>query len=239
MQDKRILHKIGQFWYNPLMHLYHATPQKLDDEYLTPRTKNVQLDADGQSARLTDYNDENTPYVFAATDSGFAATYAVPRGTRLGNYRGLGDTNLLFVEKESIIGDANFHGGLYIFPDTGFVPLFNKEADPTEQMVSPQSVDLTKARFEPIANLNDLMGKSVQVYQIADQYSSERFHADTEGLGADKAAFLKKLHSLMEEGNVRWLNKERGLNPVQSLISGTKTPQIKTGPSFEGPALEV
>ena len=139
-----------------LMRLYHATPGRLAEECLTPRTKNVLMEENGL-ARLTDYSEDNTPYVFASPDSAFSATYAVPKGIRLGNYRGHGDTHLLLVDKESAIGDPDFDGGLYIFPDTGFVPLHDREGRPTEQMVSPHPVNLKNAGFIPLKNFNDLM----------------------------------------------------------------------------------
>jgi hypothetical protein len=219
------------------MQLYHATPAELAEECLTPRTKNVLMEENGLAARLTDYSEDNIPYVFASPDKAFSATYAVPKGIRLGNYRGHGGTNLLLVDKESAIGDPDFHGGLYVFPDTGFIPLHDREGRPTEQMVSPHPVDLKSAGFVPLKNFNDLMRESVQVYQIADHYGPDDFHGETRGLGENE--FLKKIRSLCEEGKLRWLNEERSLNPVESLIPRTERPHEKTGPSFEGPVFGI
>lgn len=213
------------------MRLYHATSEKLAQDLLEPRTKNVQMDSQAGTARLTDYDDKNTPFVFAATDPAFAATYAIPRGVRWGNYMGYENTHLLLLEKESIVGDPAFQGGLYVFDDADFVPLIDQQGAPTQQMVSALSVDLKQADFEPITGLNDLMRRSVQLYQIADDYSINDFERETDRLGG--ADFLLKIHSLVEGGKVRWLNDERAFNPVQSLLP--MPAQTKTGPSFEGP----
>jgi hypothetical protein len=222
------------------MILYHASPVMIAQNKLTPQTRNVTMSQDGKSALLTQYDEHNKPYVFATDDLPFAAAYALPKGVRLGNYRGHDQTNILLLEKESVIGDPDLKGGVYSFDSKDFIPVLTQDGQPTNQWVTASPIHLQNEDFLILPDLNAVMKNRVQVYQIADDYSIDNF--DKEMKWADNDAFLQKLKDLTEQGKLRWLNKERGINPHDCLTKTVQANQSlheKTGPSFDRPALEI
>lgn len=182
---------------------------------MMPTTRNVSLaeTADGTSvAEICAYGDQNIPYVFASSDAMFAMTYAVPRGVRLGNYRGCNRTQIVLVDKESLIGAPAFDGGMFSFQTTGFIQV-HEDGRPLEQWVSDKPVDLTTAAFTPVGTFEDLMHAGVQVFQIAERESigAERLFNDWTRISKsvpDESAWLHHVAELLSAGHLRWLNQE-------------------------------
>lgn len=201
--------------YNPLMVLlYHASPYPVSGDVLTPGTRNIVVN--GDTARQVAYDDHAAPYLYAAGDRAEAATYAIPKGTRFGNMQGMnGRAQILFVDQELIIGDPVLQGGVHGFHSDDFIPMVNADGQPNGQWVSAKPCDLRDSSYTPIRSINDIMREGVQVYQVADAplYDVDSFYRDIFG-GTDPHAALD---DAVRAGRVRWLNEERGINPVYDL----------------------
>lgn len=220
------------------MALYHAIATAPVGNCIHPRTKNIVVGNDGQFAYLTDYSDDNIPYLFAADDSGFALTYTLPKGIRLANYQGHHGTNILLVNQENLIGDPKLVGGLYILNAENFIPVLTKEGAQTGQWVRPDPVYLIDTAFIPIPDINHIMSHGVQTLQIADSYNANDFFDETHGGNHDQ--FLAKMEQLRITGKLRWLNEERDIHPINGLtLSGLVKDNKKTGPFIKDPAFEI
>lgn len=182
---------------------------------LIPVTRNIAIN--GDSARQVAYDDNATPYLYAADNRALAATYAVPKGVRLGNMASANKrVELLFVDQESMIGDPDLKGGIYSFDSIDFIPVVDEHGNKNGQWISEKACDLGNGTYTPLRSFNDLMREGIQIYQIADRpvYDVDSFYNDilhTQDLYA-------ALDSAVLAGRVRWLNEERGINPIDDLV---------------------
>lgn len=199
--------------------LYHSTPYPKNGDVLTPATRNVSIRDTGQGkiAEQIEYADENTPYVYAADNQGLSITYAVTKGVRLGNMTSPAGAEILFVDQESIIGDPELKGGIYAFESGNFFQI-HQRGQPTSQWVSAEAVDLRQAEYTPVRSLNDIMKNGVQIYQIADDsgYDAAKLYQDMTEV-KDDASLAALIGDLAQAGKLRWMNQERGINPVNCL----------------------
>ncbi|WP_435641981.1 hypothetical protein [Micavibrio aeruginosavorus] len=220
------------------MKLYHSSPVTLEAAELTPRTRNIRLAEreDGTAiARFTDYADTNPPFVYATDNPSLSLTYAVPKGVRLGNMHGLGGAEILFLDQESKIGDPTLEGGIYSFDSDDFVQIHRDDGQATDQWVSGHAVNLERATFQRVESLNDLMRAGVQVYQVADHYSTDDFYTDVFEIANDPDGAKERamLDRLVEEGKVRWLNEERMIRPENCLKTETSGARAQPDPAFK------
>ena len=210
-----------------MVKLYHSTPYPAEDfRVINPGTRNVEINEtpDGPVVHAVPYDENNTPYVYAADNAQLSITYAVHKGVRIGNLS-LSGGEILFVDKESIIGDPKLEGGLFSFESDRFMQL-RINGGMSAQWVSPYPVDLTKADFLRIRSLNDIMKAGVQVYQIADNPDCSAYqHYLDMGEAENDAALKTFLNSRIQSGALRWLNEERGIAPV-NLLTDEAAPKM-------------
>jgi len=178
----------------------------------------MQDSAEGQVARQVPYDDASVPYLYASDSKELSLTYAVTKGVRLGNMSGgKAGIEILFVEREGIIGDPELEGRLYSFDSDRFTQVINDDG-PTNQWVSAEPLNLRQAEYLPVRSLNDLMKAGIQVYQIADHadYDSYEFYKDWTKQ-TDEAGCRDSIQQLLQSGKMRWLNQERSIHPVDYL----------------------
>ena len=204
------------------MKLYHASPVPIEGGVLNPTTKNIQLaqTAEGaQIATFTEYNDQNTPYIFATDNPQLSMTYTVPKGLRLGNMHGCGGAEILFMDQESLIGDPDLQGGIYSLESESFRQIHVDGEGPIDQWVSADSFDLKNAEYVPVKSLNDIMRAGVQIYQVSDNYSANEFYEEWRKIGNDPdgSQNMDFIKNSVQSGKLRWMNEERGINPVNCL----------------------
>jgi hypothetical protein len=204
------------------MKLYHASPVPIEGGTLTPATKNIQLaqTADGtEIAKFTEYDDKNIPYVFATDNPQLSMTYTVPKGLRLGNMHGRGGAEILFMDQESLIGDPDLQGGMYSLVSENFKQIHVDGEGPIDQWVSADSFDLKNAEYVPVKSLNDIMRAGVQIYQVSDSYSAAEFYEEWRKIGNDPdgSQNMDFVKNSVQSGKLRWMNEERGINPVNCL----------------------
>ncbi|VVN79587.1 hypothetical protein PS691_00986 [Pseudomonas fluorescens] len=161
-------------------------------------------------ANITNYSDQNTPYLYATPNPLLAMTYTMPKGVRTANCHGLFGTELLFIDKESIIGDPELLGGMYSFNSHQFLQA-HLDGVPTDQWVSSEHVDISKAEFIRVQSINDIMRSGVQVFQISDDYDAYAFSLD-EPADSSESSMIHHYAQLVETGKLRWLNEERCIN---------------------------
>lgn len=218
------------------MKLYHSSPVALDVVELTPRTRNIRLSEgnDGTPvAHFTEYADTNPPFVYATDNQSLSLTYAIPKGVRLGNMHGHGGAEIVFLDRESKIGDPDLRGGIYSFHSENFVQVHNNAGQPTGQWVSALPVNLQQADFRRIETLNDLMREGVQVYQIADHYDIDAFYTEIFESGRSGDETLGILDRLVDEGKMRWVNEERMIRADNCLRTTCSEPQAQPEQSFK------
>ena len=205
------------------MKFYHSTPVPLTGVSLNPTTRNIVPATDGLGkdiALFTEYADQNDPYLFATDNLQLSLTYAVPKGVRLANLHGYGGTEILLLDQESRIGDPDLEGGVYSFESGNFRQI-HVDGKGIDQWVSPDPVFLMNAEYTPVRSLNDIMKQGVQIYQVADDvdYDAAAFYRDIREIkdDPDDLKLLSLLKDLTLSGKLRWMNAERGINPVECL----------------------
>ncbi|MBU0800193.1 MAG: hypothetical protein KKA05_04235 [Alphaproteobacteria bacterium] len=214
--------------------LYHASPYPIEGQSLNPATRNVALEHDASGtiiARAVPYDDAGAPYIYAADKEQFAMTYTVSKGVRFGNWPSAnGRCEIMFVDQESRIGDPQLTGGIYSFESNDFIAMHNEDG-PNGQWVSAQVLDLhAQAQYTPVRSFNDIMRTGVQIYQVADDpaYNANQFYEDV--MHADGDAY-EVLRSALAAGKIRWMNQERGINPVDDLtVAAAVTSSLKIQP---------
>lgn len=200
--------------------LYHSLPAPPEGDVLRPGTRNVAMveaDDGTLTAHAVEYAPDNVPYLYAADNLQLSATYALPKGIRLGNMHGHGGAEILFIDQESVIGDPDLTGRVYQFESDHFHQL-HIDGKPSDQWVSDKGIDTQSADYLPIQSLNDIMRTGVQIYQLGEneKYTANDLYEDMVSSNMDES-FLNKVKALQEEGKLRWVNEERGIHPVSCL----------------------
>lgn len=221
------------------MKLYHSNPYPLVGDTLNPTTKNISLvvDAEGNGrAVFKEYDESGAPYIFATDNKQLSMTYTVPKGVRIGNIHGYRGTEILFLDKEGVIGDPELKGGMYSFESDQFLQAHRGEV-PSDQWVSSSPLLLAQAEFTPVQSFNDVMKSGVQIYQIGDRedYDVEGFMQDWDNI-RDDADFLRHIQELTQTGKLRWMNEERGINPINGLQE-KQIPVSALVPRLQNPSL--
>lgn len=204
------------------MKFYHASPAPVEGDALNPGTRNIAVvrQADDTCvAQFTEYDDKNAPYLFATDNPQLSMTYTVPKGVRLGNMHGHGGAEILFLDQETVIGDPDLKGGMYSFESDDFARI-HKGQEATDQWVSASPVNLKQAEFTPVSSFNDIMRTGVQIYQLADSEDTYAFMQQWDEIDEKDPSgdsMLTHVQDMVRAGRMRWINEERGINPVNCL----------------------
>lgn len=183
-----------------MVQLYHSSPSPLPSDVLEPRTAHREI------------NGVKQPLVFASDSMMESLTYTVPKGVRDMNVV-VPDTGaqILFLSPESEIGEPELQGGIYSFESDNFAQAI-LDGEPSTQWVSSEAVSLADATYTRISSINDIMAGGVQILQLGgrDDFGHEEFEAVKKLRDPE---FFHKVEELVQGGQLRWLNQERGINP--------------------------
>ena len=193
-----------------MVQLYHSSPYPLPSDVLEPLTAHREI------------NGVMQPLVFASDSRQESLTYTVPKGVRDMNMAVPGTgAQILFLSPETEIGEPELQGGIYSFESDGFAQAI-LDGELSTQWVSSEAVPLADATYTRISSINDIMAGGVQILQLGgrDDFGHEQFDAVKK---LRDPHFLQKVEELVQGGQLRWLNQERGINaqsPFPSRISG-------------------
>lgn len=158
-------------------------------------------------------NGREDSFVFVSDDEQHSLTYAVTKGVRLMNGH-VDETGaqFLMLDREAVIGDPLLKGGIFSLQSDVFEQVIFNEI-PSNQWVTTTPVDLSGADYRRITSFNDLMAKNIQLYQLADHYMVDDWHKESSDCSGDQAIY-DLICARIDEGKIRWMNEERGINPT-------------------------
>lgn len=188
-----------------MVRLYHSSPYPLQSGTLEPRTAHREI------------NGVKQPLVFASDNMQESLTYTVPKGVRQMNIVTETGAQVLFLDRETVIGEPDLHGGIYSFDSADFSQVIIDGA-PSTQWVSTETFSLKDATYTKITSVNDIMAAGVQILQIGEKADFGTLDFD-EVTKLKDSRFLNRIEELVQGGQIRWLNQERGINAQNPFLT--------------------
>ncbi len=177
--------------------LFHTVPRKFEGDTLEPRT-----------FVTADRGIDEGHYIFATGNQQLSACYAIPNGHK--HFSDMLDDGamLLMIQAKTMAMDTALDATMFTVPREVFTPFPGKD----DQHVCAYEIQRSEmAVHRRIENFDDMMTMGLQIFVPAEQPKTDQdWDKLSPSAGQNCLKFLKQLH---DEGQVRWLNAERGINP--------------------------